>query len=744
MTDRLSPLDVSFLYMETPTTPFHVGGVAVVRAAGRGLRLRAARRPHHRADRARAALPAEGALHPRAPRQPGVGRRRGLRRHLPRAPQRAAEAGHRRPAARARRPADGAAARPQPAAVGDLPRRGARGRPGRRSSPRPTTRWSTASRRSTSAPSSSTSRPSRARCPPTTGGPHRAPGPVSLVVGAITDYVKRPTQALDTARSAVFDARATASKVGGVASGVLASAASIARPAPDSPLNVRIGEQRRFGMARDRPRRLQARPQGPRRDGQRRRARDRRRRAARLAAHPRRGGDAVERRPGDGAGVGALRTGGGRHRQPGLAGLRRPAGRRGQPGRAAAARELRDARPQGVGRVGRRAGARADVGLRAADDPLARRPGREQHDPAAVQPGGDQRAGTAVPAVRRGRADAVDAPGRAAREGPGAVDRADVVRRRCLLRPQRRPRRHGRRRRGGLAARGVVGRAGGHGARHGRCTGDAGTGGTGLVLGAGGVLGAAWTIGALAALREERGLDPRDASVLVGTSAGSVLASFLGCGVGVDVLLDHQRGIVNAEAPDISYDPDRDAGGALPPLPRPGIGSARGVRQHRAAAVAGHADGGAVVGAAAGPRLARAGRDARRRRLPARRLGRPPADLDRGDGLRQRPPRRLRPRRRPARRPARRRHEQLRHPRLVRPGPHRRPPLRRRRRLLADLARPRRAARARRGRRAVADDVVRLRRADDAGRAHGAALPPRRHQAASSASCARSPPPAPG
>ena len=98
-----------------------------------------------------------------------------------------------------------------------------------------------------------------------------------------------------------------------------------------------------------------------------------------------------------------------------------------------------------------------------------------------------------------------------------------------------------------------------------------------MVLGAGGVLGAAWTIGALAALQETRGWDPREAEVLIGTSAGSVLASFLGCGVGVDVLLDHQRGIVNAEAPDISYDPDKDSGGALPPLPRPGIGSPRGV-----------------------------------------------------------------------------------------------------------------------------------------------------------------------
>lgn len=99
----------------------------------------------------------------------------------------------------------------------------------------------------------------------------------------------------------------------------------------------------------------------------------------------------------------------------------------------------------------------------------------------------------------------------------------------------------------------------------------------GIVLGAGGVLGAAWTIGALAALEAHTGADPREAEVLVGTSAGSVLASFLGCGIGVDVLLDHQRGIVSAEAPDISYDPDTDSGGALPPLPKPGIGSPRGV-----------------------------------------------------------------------------------------------------------------------------------------------------------------------
>ena len=79
--------------------------------------------------------------------------------------------------------------------------------------------------------------------------PARAPGSAKLVMGAVTDLVKRPTQALDTARSAVVDARATAGKAAGVASGVLQSVVSMARPAPDSPLNVRIGEQRRFGMA---------------------------------------------------------------------------------------------------------------------------------------------------------------------------------------------------------------------------------------------------------------------------------------------------------------------------------------------------------------------------------------------------------------------------------------------------------------------------------------------------------------
>ncbi|MCU1673758.1 MAG: Patatin [Frankiales bacterium] len=99
----------------------------------------------------------------------------------------------------------------------------------------------------------------------------------------------------------------------------------------------------------------------------------------------------------------------------------------------------------------------------------------------------------------------------------------------------------------------------------------------GLVLGAGGVLGAAWTIGALAAVQEQYGWDPREADVLIGTSAGSVMAAMLGSGVSVEQLLNHQKGVVVPGDPQIGYDYDRDSGGALPPLPRLGIGSPRGV-----------------------------------------------------------------------------------------------------------------------------------------------------------------------
>src|SRR4051794_3129932 len=63
----------------------------------------------------------------------------------------------------------------------------------------------------------------------------------------------------------------------------------------------------------------------------------------------------------------------------------------------------------------------------------------------------------------------------------------------------------------------------------------------GLVLGAGGVLGAAWMAGALVALQERLPIPIGEAELIVGTSAGSVVAAALRCGVGVEEIAQHQR-----------------------------------------------------------------------------------------------------------------------------------------------------------------------------------------------------------
>jgi NTE family protein len=96
----------------------------------------------------------------------------------------------------------------------------------------------------------------------------------------------------------------------------------------------------------------------------------------------------------------------------------------------------------------------------------------------------------------------------------------------------------------------------------------------GLVLGGGGVLGAAWMIGALNALSETYGWDPREADVLVGTSAGSVLSGLLGSGISVETLGNHQRGVPAPGDPQIDFDPDTASGGSLPPRPQIRLGSA--------------------------------------------------------------------------------------------------------------------------------------------------------------------------
>jgi NTE family protein len=96
----------------------------------------------------------------------------------------------------------------------------------------------------------------------------------------------------------------------------------------------------------------------------------------------------------------------------------------------------------------------------------------------------------------------------------------------------------------------------------------------GLVLGAGGVLGAAWTVGALCALEESVGVDLRTCDKILGTSAGSVLAALLGAGVSPAQMRDHQLGrTVDGPLASLPWNYDHATGGALPPMPRLGLGS---------------------------------------------------------------------------------------------------------------------------------------------------------------------------
>jgi NTE family protein len=96
---------------------------------------------------------------------------------------------------------------------------------------------------------------------------------------------------------------------------------------------------------------------------------------------------------------------------------------------------------------------------------------------------------------------------------------------------------------------------------------------TGLVLGAGGVVGAAWMTGALHAVQQRLAVPVGAVDLIVGTSAGSVLAAALRCGVTLDEMTALQRG---EPVPAL-----RDAGvrdldeGPLPPRPHLRAGSPR-------------------------------------------------------------------------------------------------------------------------------------------------------------------------
>ncbi len=95
----------------------------------------------------------------------------------------------------------------------------------------------------------------------------------------------------------------------------------------------------------------------------------------------------------------------------------------------------------------------------------------------------------------------------------------------------------------------------------------------GLVLGAGGVLGAAWTTGALSAIAQLTGFEGNTSEVVLGTSAGAVLGSFIARGASISKLVQHQR-TAGTEVDEVDYAYSERAG--VPPLPRWGtVGSTK-------------------------------------------------------------------------------------------------------------------------------------------------------------------------
>lgn len=93
-------------------------------------------------------------------------------------------------------------------------------------------------------------RPDPPSLPEDTWVPRPEPSSVALVVEAVADNLRRPTQLLETLQSDLTDVRATVGRLAGTVARAAATVGASLRPAPATPLDVTTGEQRRFVMAR--------------------------------------------------------------------------------------------------------------------------------------------------------------------------------------------------------------------------------------------------------------------------------------------------------------------------------------------------------------------------------------------------------------------------------------------------------------------------------------------------------------
>jgi WS/DGAT/MGAT family acyltransferase len=84
-------------------------------------------------------------------------------------------------------------------------------------------------------------------------GTHWAPRPepsdIDLVAAAVSEVLRSPGAAVDAVRSGAVDVRETVERFGRRALGLASAAVTLARPPSANPLNAPIGEARRFGMS---------------------------------------------------------------------------------------------------------------------------------------------------------------------------------------------------------------------------------------------------------------------------------------------------------------------------------------------------------------------------------------------------------------------------------------------------------------------------------------------------------------
>ncbi|MCG8916127.1 wax ester/triacylglycerol synthase family O-acyltransferase [Actinokineospora sp. PR83] len=82
--------------------------------------------------------------------------------------------------------------------------------------------------------------------------PRREPGGPRLLLDAVFETVRRPRELVENVRSAVTDAVATTQKVAGAVETLVSAIGIAARPAPSGPLNATVGKARLFAVARAR------------------------------------------------------------------------------------------------------------------------------------------------------------------------------------------------------------------------------------------------------------------------------------------------------------------------------------------------------------------------------------------------------------------------------------------------------------------------------------------------------------